>query len=216
MPTVADLKAAINSEADLTNGEYSTDINNAISSAIRYCERFSFYFNETRDVTFTTVNGQEWYGAADNANIPTLVRIEAAYCEDANGQRTLMTRRQPEELEEGSIATASNGRPTDWTYFAQQIRLFPIPGADVFTIRLQLSPYRLAPLNPSNDSDTNAWLSEAYDMIKARAKYVLQKDVLKDAALAVEALNDFNDWKSALRAETDKRTGTGFIVPTQF
>lgn len=214
MTTLADLKAAIADEVDDDTGEYGDQITKAIQAAQRYCERSTYYFNETRDQTFVTVSGQQWYGTADNANIPTLVRIQALYSEDSAGQSTEMTREPPEVLESLADSSASRGEPFIWTYFNQKIRLYPIPGATVYTIRMQLGPYRLAAL--VNGADTNAWLSEAYDMIKARAKYILQKDVLKDAALAAEALNDYNDQESALKAETSARNGIGRIVPTCF
>lgn len=214
MTTLADLTSAIADDIDDTTGEYSGAILTAIQAAQRYCERSTYYFNETRDVTFTTVNGQEWYSSADNANIPTLIRIEAVYSEDANGQRQFLTRETPKELEYLSDNSATTGRPYMWTYFNQKIRLYPIPGADVYTIRLQLGLYRLAPL--ALPADTNAWLSEAYDMLKARAKYILCKDTLKDPSLAAEALNDWRDQDEALAGETASRAGSGKIRPTSF
>lgn len=214
MTVFGDIVAEIADEIDDTTGEYAAQIRRSIVAAIRYCERFTFYFNETRDVTFVTVDGQEWYDESDNANIPTLVRIVAAYSEDSQGQRTCLKRARPEEIELVSDNAASEGEPYSWTYFGQRIRLYPIPGAEVYTIRLQLSPYRLAPL--VNPTDESAWLDEAYDMIKARAKYILQKDVIKDAALAAEALNDYNDQFSTLVAETSSRNGSGCIEPTCF
>lgn len=214
MTTLADLSSAIANEVDDTTGEYGAAIITAIQAAQRYCERSTYYFNETRDQTFVTVNGQQWYGAADNANIPTLVRIVALWSEDSSGQRIQLERVTPEEIESVSDNSASNGEPYCWTYFNQQIRLYPIPGAEVFTMRLQLGPYRLAPL--VNNEDTNAWLAEAYDLMKARAKYILQKDILKDASLAMEALNDWRDQDAALAAETSSRNGTGRIRPTCF
>jgi hypothetical protein len=99
MTTLADLTSAIADDIDDTTGEYSAQILTAIQAAQRYCERSTYYFNETRDVTFSTVNGQEWYGAADNANIPTLIRIEAVYSEDTNAQRVTLDRVDPRELE---------------------------------------------------------------------------------------------------------------------
>lgn len=214
MTTLADLQTAIADEVDDTTGEYGDAIVKAIQGAQRYCERSTYYFNETRDQTFVTVNGQQWYDSSDNANIPTLVHIQALYSEDSAGQSVMMTRETPEALESLSDSSASSGEPFLWTYFNQQIRLYPIPSATVYTIRMQLGPYRLAPL--VNDTDTNAWLSEAYDLIKARAKYILQKDVLKDAALAAEALNDWRDQDGSLAAETSSRIGTGRIIPTCF
>lgn len=212
MTTLADLKAAIADDIDDTAGEYASQIDAAISAAIRYCERYRFYFNETRDETFVTVDGREWYDAADNANIPTLVRIHALYRENANGERIDLIRAAPETLEWSNDGTFPKGTPSEWTYFNRKIRLFPIPGAEVFTIRMQLGPYRLAPLVGPDDS--NAWLTEAYDMVKARAKYIVWKDTLKEPVLGAEALNDFNDQFDALKGETSSRTGTGFITPT--
>lgn len=214
MTTRDDLAAEIADDADDTTGEYSDAIVTAILAAQRYCERYTFYFNETRDETFVTVDGQEWYGAADNANIPTLVRIHHLYSEDAQDQRTNVVRVPPDEIETLSDNSAARGEPYLWTYFGQQIRLYPIPNATVYTMRLQLGPYRLAPL--TEGSDENAWLTEAYDLMKARAKYILYKNTIKDAALATEALNDYHDQFTALKAETSARNGTGTIQATRF
>lgn len=214
MTTFSDIKAAIADDIDDTTGEYASQISSAILGAIRYCERRTYYFNETRDVTFPTVQGQEWYSAADNANIPTLVHIVDAWSEDSNGDRDPLRRMTPQDMELLSDNSASVGEPYAFTYFGQRIRIYPIPGATVYTIRLQLGPYRLTTL--SADSDTNAWLSEAYDMVKARAKYILAKDTLKDAVIAAEALNDFNDQDSALKSETTSRNARGYVCATDF
>jgi hypothetical protein len=214
MTTLADIASDIADDLDDTTGEYSDAITKAVQGAQRYCERSLFYFNETRDETFVTVDGQEWYGLADNAHIPTLVRIHALYSEDSGGQRLPLVRSAPEEIESIADSSAANGEPYWWTYYNQKIRLYPIPTATVYTIRLQLGPYRLTALSAS--SDTNAWLTEAYDMIKARAKYIIYKNTIKDASLAAEALNDYQDQYSELKAETSRRNGSGYIRPTSF
>lgn len=212
--TFSDLIQQIADEIDDTTGEYAAQIQNSIFQAIRFCEREVYYFNETRDVTFPTIEGQEWYDGADNSNIPTLARIVMAYCEQSDGQRSYMNRWTPEEMETLSDNSASRGEPYAWTYFGQRLRLYPIPSATAYTIRLQLGPYRLATMTDSSDS--NAWITEAFDMIKARSKYTLYKDILKDAALAAEALNDYEDQHSALKAETSRRNGRGVIRATCF
>ncbi|MBY5821483.1 hypothetical protein [Rhizobium leguminosarum] len=214
MTTFSDIKEAIADDIDDTTGEYASQISTAVLAAIRYCERRTYYFNETRDVTFPTIQGQEWYAAADNPNIPTLVHIVDAWSEDSNGDRDPLRRMTPQDMELLSDNSASIGEPYAFTYFGQRIRIYPIPGDTVYTIRLQLGPYRLATL--SDDSDTNAWLSEAYDMVKARAKYILAKDTLKDAVIAAEALNDFNDQDMALASETTSRNARGYVSATDF
>lgn len=214
MPNFADIKAAIADDIDDTTGEYADQIGKAVLAAIRYCERVPYYFNETRDVTFATAAGQEWYGAAAHAQIPTLVHINRAYKEDAAGQRADFLRARPEDIEALADSQATRGEPYLWTYFGQRIRIYPIPDATPYTIRLQIGPYRLASLVA--DDDSNAWLTEAYDMVKARAKFILAKDTLKDAGTATEALADYQDQERALKAETSARNGTGYVIPTCF
>jgi len=212
--TFADIKSDIADDIDDTTSEYTSQIAKAVQGAQRYCERFKFYFNETRSQTFTTVNGQDWYGSADNSYIPDVVWITNLYSEDSNGQRILLVRERPEAIELLSDNSAATGEPYMWTYFNQKIRLYPIPGSTTFTIRMEIANYKLGAL--SADADTNAWLTEAYDMLKARAKYILYKNTLKDAELAAEALNDFTDQRAMLFAETSNRHATGFIEPTCF
>lgn len=214
MPTYADMQTAIADDIDDTTLEYKNQIKTAIQAAIRYCERTPYYFNQTRTVTFPTVQGQAFYGVADNANIPTLVHIISAWSEDASGQRFELRWANEDDIELVSDNSAAQGEPYWYTYFAQQVRLYPIPGATVYTIRLQLGPYRLAPVVA--DTDTNAWFSEAFDMIKARAKYIVAKDTLKDVNVATEALNDYSDQEVALSAETSKRNSGDTIQATNF
>jgi hypothetical protein len=213
MTTLADLTADIADDCDDTAGEYGAAILKAVQGAQRDCERFTFYFNETRDKTFSTVISQQFYTSADLADIATLVHIQRAYFRDTGGQILDMDWADPNDLELLSDNTAATGQPTVYTYFNKQIRLYPVPNA-VYTIRLQLGPYRLGSL--ANPTDNNAWLDEAYDLIKARAKYRLHKNTLKDAGLAAEALNDYNEQFALLKIETSKRNGSGFIRPTQF
>jgi hypothetical protein len=212
-PPYGALLSDIADDIDDTTGEYRDSTKTAILAAIRYCERFKYYFNETRDITFPTVQGQEWYGGSDNINIQTLVHIANVWCEVA-GQRFQLGRVRPQDIEFLASNSATQGQPVAWDYFNQQIRLYPVPGPTVYTIRLQLSAYRLTAL--ADEADSNVWLGEAYDMVKARAKYILAKDTLKDANLAAEALSDYNDQHAALMRETSARNGTGFIKVTCF
>lgn len=212
--TFYDMLTVISDEIDDTTGEYNAQIQTCIFTALRVCEREPFYFNETRDVTFLTVSGREWYDANDNPNIPTLVRIVAAYSEDSTGQRSIIKRAMPEDIEIVSDNAASRGEPYCYTYFGQRLRLYPVPGDEVYTIRLQLGPYRLNEITSA--SDTNAWFTEAFDLVKARAKYELFKDIIKDAERALAAQNDYNEQFDLLKAETSRRNGRGRIIATCF
>lgn len=214
MATYGELRGDISDSIDDTTGEYASQIKKAVLKAIRFCERTPYYFNETRDQTFATVDGQEWYDADDNPNIPTLAHIHALYSEDAQGERIELYRYRPDDIEILSDNSASRGEPYCWTYYGKRIRLYPIPGAAVYTIRMQIEPYRLSPLVA--DGDSNVWTTDAYDMIFERAKYHLAADTLKDVALAAASLQLYTDQHDRLMAETSQRNGTGRIRPTSF
>lgn len=214
MATRDDLAADIANDIDDSTGEYSSEIVSAIQRAQRYCERMSFYFNQTRTITFATVASQTAYGASANANIPTLIEIQSAWCEDAGGERTPLTRVPFSTIEALTDNSASGGEPFNFAYFEQQVWLYPIPDSANYTIRLVCSNYRLGALTAGNS--TNAWLDEAYDMLKERAKYELASDSLKDPDIAAAALGKFEDEKSALMGEAFRRLSTRRVKVRQF
>lgn len=214
MTTRADLAAEIADDIDDTTGFYASQITRAIQAAQRECERETYYFNQTRDITFTTVAGQSSYDSSDNTSIPTLVHIRSAWIEDASNERTPLRRIRQEDWELLSDNSAATGEPFDYTYFAQKVFLYPIPDSANYTVRLIASPYRLDVLEQGGD--TNAWLTEAYDLLKARAKYILARDTLKDMDLAGAMLANWQDQDRMLTGETTRRLGTGRIRATRF
>lgn len=207
-----DMMVVIADEIDDTHGEYMPQIQNCIFAAIRFCQREIYYFNESNDVTFATLAGREWYDGRDNAHIATLIRIRSAWCESGR-QRFPLNRCTAMDYELLPGRPDASGMPAHYCYFGQRLRLQPIPDRS-YLIRLQVGPFRLADIQTSTDS--NAWFTEAFDMVKARAKYQLYKDFLKDAALAAAALADFNEEQQALAAETSRRNGHGRIRPMEF
>lgn len=214
MTTLADLQADIQDDIADTTGEYSSQIVSAIQKAQRYCERYSFFFNQTRTITFTTVASQSAYGSSDNSNIPTLIHIHKAFLEDASSERSILRRVPFTDIEWLNDNSASTGEPYEYAYFEQQIWLYPIPSSANYTVRLNVTNYRLGVL--SNGPDTNAWLDYAYDMMKERATYNLAKDTLKDPEMAGAALAAYRDELSQLFMETNDRLRTGKIRATTF
>lgn len=157
-------------------------IKNAIQTSIAKWEREPFYFNEVYNSAtplFTTVSGQELYTTSDAAGIAT-----GSYITDLHAlisaNRWKLTKRPWEELEVLSGNPAARGQPSDWSYFAQTIRLYPIPdGAyPIRASRLQ----RLAAL--SADGDSNVWTQDGFDLIRSEAKRFLAVEMLYDVALA--------------------------------
>ncbi|MDD9330749.1 MAG: hypothetical protein PV353_10300, partial [Bartonella sp.] len=56
----------IQDEIDDQTDEYIDQVQKAIFSALRFCERFPFYFNESREIVFTTLRGKNRYGREVN------------------------------------------------------------------------------------------------------------------------------------------------------
>lgn len=154
-------------------------IKNAIQTAVAKWEREPFYFNEAYTASFfSTVNTQEFYAAADAAAIATTVAISELHITIAGSRYSLVPRRWG-YLEAVSVGTTT-GKPTDYAYFAQRIRLYPIPDA-VYVVSLS-GTSRLTAL--SADADTNGWTQDGFDLIKAEAKLILASEYLHDAQLA--------------------------------
>ncbi|EJF92649.1 hypothetical protein [Bartonella tamiae] len=220
LPDILDPKAStfnnmldvIADEIDDTTNEYFTQIQRCIFSAIRFCEREIFYFNESRDVVFPLQEGKEFYDQNDAILIGQIVGITNVFLD--NGTTTTELRREdPAELERLSN-NKTLGEPYAYGYFDKQLRLYPAPQSNAGTIRIQVTPIRLDTIKNANDN--GAWFIDAFDLVKARAKYDLYKDILKDATMAAASLNDFNEQLQALRVETSRRNGIGKIRTTSF
>jgi len=209
-----DMMQAMRQELDDPSGEYATHIQAAIFAALRFCAREPFYFNQTRDVVFDTVAGQGWYDSADHEQIGALAGLEVVTCQKGQQGRTWILQREIPQRLEILDATTSPGSPVKFCYFSQKLRLFPRPDHAGYRIRLQLSPRRLDPITDFNAD--HVWFIEAADLIFARAKYEIYKNILKDGAAAAVALADFHEQHQALQTETSRRHGSGRIAATLF
>lgn len=154
-------------------------IKNAIQSAVAKWEREPFYFNEVYTASFfSTVNAQEFYTVSDAATIPTTVAIKRLHVTISSARYSLI-QRDWDFLEDIGVS-ATVGKPTDFAYFAQQIRLYPVPdGAYVVSLS---GTRRLTALTA--DADTNGWTQDGFDLIKAEAKLSLASEYLHDPGLA--------------------------------
>jgi hypothetical protein len=156
-------------------------IQNAIQSAIAYWEREPFYFNELYDQAFlTTVALQEFYTAADSAEIatiPYIIKLRAL----VNNQRYYLRPRTWQFLEETSVNDKVVAPiPIAYAYFANTLRIYPIPAGN---IPLTVSgTQRFAALSAPNDS--NVWTTDAFDLIRCQAKLIIANEVLYDDDMA--------------------------------
>ena len=210
MSTLAILKAEV--ADDLARSDLTSAIANSISKAIRFYQPRHFYFNETRDKTFTTVTGQIWYSGTDDADIPLFTDFDTLHITISNNRYRL--KHYPiERFEILTDANATNGQPYAYTYYNRQIGLF-VPPDGAYTVRM-VGSYMVA--EPASDSETdNAWMVEAYDLIRSRAVSDLARRKTRNYEVANEMKAMEGEELARIEKETASRVKTDLITPTQF
>ncbi|MET3590382.1 hypothetical protein ABID23_001490 [Bartonella silvatica] len=210
--TLSHLVSVIQDEIDDITDEYVVQIQESIFAAIRFCERESFYFNESRDVVFETRAGQGTYDASDIRHIESAVKIKNVYLSSDQHHKFALECKDHVSLEP-LLSSEQQGTPVCYSYFDRKLYLYPTPDR-VYQIQLLFSPQRLSEIESVDEE--HPWFIYGFDLIKARAKYELYKNILKDPDCAAAAYNDFNEQLHALRAETSKRHNVTRIIPTDF
>jgi hypothetical protein len=154
----------------------SAQINYAIQDTIKQYERRPWWFNQ-KTATFSTVDGQEYYSSSDLSDIPDIVQIIAAtVTNNLKGPLKAVDYLTIDDEQDGSV----EGEPRVFAYFKENIRLYPIPDA-VYTITLSYI-YRLTAL--SADGDSNAWTTDAEELIRSGAKRRIALNYLESEVVA--------------------------------
>lgn len=195
----------------------SNPIQIAIQIAIAKWEREHFYFNEigssSAPATFNTVNGQEFYTSADWALLATQPHIDKIWILISSNRYTLNPRTE-QYLSDTSVNPVVTGQPVDYALYAETLRLYPIPNG-AYPVYCE-GTQRFSTL--VNAPDTNAWLQDGADLIRAEAKLYLYREVLKNKALEDGAYNSiYGDpmrpnemgYLDALKSENVQRTAVG-------
>ncbi len=196
--------------SELVRTDLTSQIQLAIRSAIKKFERKRFYFNEQR-ITLTTSSGQEYYTSADNASIPYIAEFDSVRI-TVNGTTYTLHKRDYNWIDQIQSNASYTGDPTDYAYYGQQIRLYPIPYL-ARTVVLSIVN-RFATLSAT--TDTNAWMSDGEELIRQTAKADLLANVIRnnDRAMVMDALA--TRARDDLLAESTQRGATGKLRPTSF
>jgi hypothetical protein len=211
MSTLATLKAEIVSDLD-DRTDLTAEIASAITSAITFYQRDRFYFNERRSTTFATVADQQNYGSAASSDIPNFLRIDQAHI-TVSGQRRELNRVNFYQIEPMFDSSAATGEPYSYAYYNRDVWLYPVAD-DAYTVRLLGLLVVAAPA--TDDEASNPWMTEAYELIRCRAKGYLAIHKLRDTDLAQLMGQAEGDALARLRKETALRLGTGQFVSTCF
>ena len=196
MADLATLKSTI--ERQIHRSDLTTDIASAISSAIKHYQSKRFTFNQTR-ATFSTVAGTEFY-----SSLTDIAEIDAVTV-TVNGRKVALSEWGFGEMEVVSTTTNTQGQPWAYSWYAEQIRLYPVPDA-VYTITVS---YLQKIAEPSTDGTSNEWTTEAEELIRHAAKKRLYRDVTLEPQMAMVAEQAEIEAYRRLMQESQKLTTGG-------
>lgn len=214
MTTLAIMKARI--AAELRRPNISSQIADAINTAIDAYKGERLWFAEQYHVDIQLTSGQEFYTATDDAWIGRISRLDYAHLV-LTGQSYPLRRMPDEWLDIASPPANSGGQPYWYGWYARTLRVFPIPSSDGMTLRLAGQFEMTA---PADDNETgNPWMVEAETLIRCRAKYELYQHVLLDLAKAAMFDPDRRNPSpsptlaalNVLRRKTSAKTTTGRV-----
>lgn len=193
MATLAELKTRIRLETDkndiASGGEAEEALNLAIERAIEFYADEAFWFNRDSGTTSTT-SGTSYVAVPYAVRVPETVSYSGVPLQKVS----------PSQIE----YLTDSGQPTHWAENGGIIQLWPIPNATY-----SLSVYGVAQIDaPEADGDDTVWTNEAYDLIAARTRFLLYRDIWRDVEAVKLAAQAEGEALSRLRQETRRRGRT--------
>lgn len=200
MATLGELKARIALEVD--RDDLTATIASTINRAIEYYADERFWFNEDIGTVTTTVDDE--YVAP-----PSGLRREDNVFITVGGFKYPLEKRDRSYLQYWQSTQNLKGQPVEYAYESQQWRLFPTPN-QAYTITV-LGIFDIAA--PESDSASNAWTTYAEDLIAARTRMMIARDVTYDAEMAASGAAAEREALDRLTFETSQRTSCGRVEP---
>lgn len=214
MTTLATMKARIAREVRRSN--ISTEIGEAITTAIDAYKSERLWFAEQYHIDIDLNSGQEFYTSSDNVWLGRVSRIDYVHL-ILNGQNYHLRRWTDEWLDIASSAGSNGGQSYCWGWYANTLRVYPVPSTTGMQVRLAGQFEMPAPA--SDDEVGNPWMVEAETLIRSRAKYELYQHLLLDMAKAAIFDPDRRNPSPSptlaalqvLRRKTTAKTSTGQV-----
>lgn len=202
MATLGELKARIANECD--RDDLTSEIADRINRAIEYYADTRFHWNE--DIATVTTTADDEYVA-----IPTGLRREDAngVFVEVGGYKYPLEKKDRTYIQYWQATQNIKGQPVEFAYESGQWRLFPTPNAE-YTITV-LGIYDVAA--PADDDSSNAWTNYAEDLIAARVRYLIARDVTYDDEMMQAARAAEIEALRRLKDETGERTSMGRMEP---
>jgi hypothetical protein len=190
----------------------STAVGASIVSAIQFFETRRFHFNEFEGELKTTVQSVTAV-TLSTINVPQIVTLDSVRM--VIGQRDYPIMKMPWHRLESIDSGQYYGYPEMYSIRANQVRLYP-PPQDTYPMRWAgLKKLEEVSLGAS-DAASNAWVLDAEEMIRLKAKANIFRDELRNPNLARAFDQDAENAQRQVKRETAMITGSGRVLPTRF
>lgn len=201
MSTLADLRTRIADE--LLKRNLSTQISQHIARAVEFYAGRRFWFNTGRMVGDAVSPDADGY-----VNLPTGTRL----IDEIRVGQIVLEMRDAAIIDDwlaNSPATAPE--PYDYAVSGDRIRLYPTPTGPIELA--VVGTFDVTPLITADAAGTvdNAWTNAGADLIAARARMTLCRDVLRDPEGMSLAKDAIREAETDLDMKTMRRLGTGRI-----
>lgn len=215
--TLGGLLTEIQDETGRTATAQVNAMRRAIEQAISVYQSVRFWFNETRSATFNTVVGTHTYTfntATTTGTIPyEFYKIDGLWMTFATNDVRELDVEDYDDFEETTDNLTTNGQPDAYGYVNRALR-FNVPPDAIYSTRLA-GHLKLA--GPLTDGETdNPWMTEAYPLIKSRAKAELYAHRWEDYVSASTMQQAEASALKSLQYATADKLRTGYVQPTQF
>lgn len=210
--TYGSLLDRIADETRRPRATFGTQIEACVQEAIDEYNLIRFPWNQSRSNTFSTVASQEFYTSSDSSFIDDILEFDEVTITISSTDKRNLCKRSMDDLQLWNHDSTSTGQPSDYAYWAQQIRLYPIPTA-VYTVRVAgiFAPTRL-----SADADTNDWIvrGKGEKLIRCRASAIFYATYLRLPDRAVPFQNEADAEFDRQMASLSRREATGRVRPS--
>ncbi len=204
MATLGTMKTRIANE--LARADLTSEIAGAITSAIAHYERRRWWFLESES-TFTTTPSTDAYTTATATFLATLIDDDSLTM-TVSGAKEPMRKISFAEMQDYRVDTNPAGPPTHYAMYRQRLYVHPVPNA-TYTATV----FFVATLGiPAADGDSNAWTTEAEELIRLRAKADLFENVIRDYAEADRMRAREMEVLMSMNSLNNARTASGFVV----
>lgn len=179
--------------------DITSDVSAAISSAVKYYKRERFWFLETATAIVTSSSLATYPSPSDlGPQIDSLL----IWLSGSKGPIERVGFQELNEKDDGLL----RGAPSQWTYFGDKIRLYPIPDK-TYTLEMSYHQYLDAP----SITGSNAWTNAGAELIRFRAKWDVQAHILNDEVNAKETKASELEEYFAVMSDTTRRMSSGKI-----